>query len=50
VFRSNSWKQGWDGRLNGTLQPPGTYVWTLRFINRDTGQRVEKKGFAILVR
>lgn len=50
VFRTTNWKRGWDGRLNGTPQPPGTYVWTLRYINRDTGLRVEQKGVAVLIR
>jgi gliding motility-associated-like protein len=50
VFQTNSWKRGWDGTLNGRPQPSGTYVWMLRYINRDTKQRVEKKGFTILIR
>lgn len=50
VFRTNNWKQGWDGRLNGQLQPPGTYVWLLRYVNRDTKKLVEVRGYSILVR
>jgi gliding motility-associated-like protein len=50
VFRTSNWKQGWDGRLNGQLQASDTYVWLLRYINRDTGLKLEKKGFAILIR
>lgn len=49
VFHTNNWKQGWDGRFNGQLQPAGTYVWLLRYIDRDTGKRIEKKGFSIMV-
>lgn len=50
VFQTTSWKRGWDGTLNGRPQPTGTYVWTLRYVNRDTKQRVEKKGYTILIR
>lgn len=50
VFQTNSWKRGWDGTLNGRPQPSGTYVWVLRYVNRDTGQRVERKGFTVLIR
>ena len=50
VFRTKDWKQGWDGRLNGQPQPPGTYVWILRYIDRDSRKRIEQKGFTILIR
>jgi len=50
VYRTNNWKRGWDGRLNGAEQPTGTYVWILRYIDRDTRKRIEQKGVAILVR
>jgi gliding motility-associated-like protein len=50
VFRTNNWKQGWDGRLNGQMQPAGTYVWVLRYVNRDTKKLVETKGYSILIR
>jgi gliding motility-associated-like protein len=50
IFRTNNWKNGWDGRFKGQPQPSGAYVWLLRYINRDTDQRFEKKGSAILIR
>ncbi|MGB8193572.1 MAG: gliding motility-associated C-terminal domain-containing protein [Chitinophagaceae bacterium] len=50
VFRTTTWKRGWDGTLNGRPQPSGTYVWTLRYVNRDTGKRVEQKGYTVLIR
>lgn len=50
VFRTSNWKQGWDGLMNGRPQPAGTYVWILRYIDRDTGKRIEQKGFTILIR
>ena len=50
MFHTNSWKKGWDGRLNGQPQPAGTYVWMLRFVERDTQKKIFLKGTTILVR
>jgi gliding motility-associated-like protein len=50
IFQTNDWKRGWDGRYNGQLQPTGIYVWILRYIHRDTKQKVSKKGSSILIR
>jgi gliding motility-associated-like protein len=50
VFRTNDWKKGWDGRFNGQPQPTGTYVWMLRYTDRDTQKQIFRKGTAILIR
>jgi gliding motility-associated-like protein len=50
MYQTNNWKKGWDGRLNGQLQPTGTYVWMLRFVDRDTQKKIFLKGTTILVR
>jgi gliding motility-associated-like protein len=50
IFRTSNWKQGWNGTLNGSVQASGTYVWTLKYINRDTKQTVYLKGTAVLIR
>ncbi|HSC40329.1 MAG TPA: gliding motility-associated C-terminal domain-containing protein, partial [Chitinophagaceae bacterium] len=50
VFRTNDWTIRWDGRINGTPQPTGTYVWTLGYTERDTGKKVFQKGTTILIR
>ena len=50
VFFSNSWLNKWDGRFKGILQDPGTYVWTLDYINSESGTRVVEKGTSILIR
>ncbi len=50
VFYSNSWLNKWDGKLKGIPQDPGTYVWTLDYINSETGTRVVEKGTSVLIR
>ena len=50
VFYSNSWLNKWDGKLKGIPQDPGTYVWTLDYINNESGKRVVEKGTSILIR
>ena len=50
VFYSNSWLNKWDGKLKGIPQDPGTYVWTLDYINSETGTRVVEKGSSVLIR
>lgn len=50
VFRTKNWRQGWDGKLDGNPQPTGTYVWLLRYIQRDTKKRMEQKGTVTLIR
>ena len=50
VFYSNSWLNKWDGKLKGIPQDPGTFVWTLDYINSESGKRVVEKGTSILIR
>ena len=50
VFKTTDWKQGWDGRINGSLQPTGVYIWLLRYTNRDTKKEVRQKGTITLIR
>jgi gliding motility-associated-like protein len=50
VFRTKDWKKGWDGKINGELQPTAAYVWLLRYTDRDTKKKVEQKGTVMLVR
>ncbi len=50
LFESNDWKKRWDGKFKGSLQGTGTYVWMLTYTNRDTGQKVLKKGTVTMIR
>jgi gliding motility-associated-like protein len=50
LYRTKDWKQGWDGRIKGELQPSAAYVWLLRYRDRDTKKQVTQKGTVMLVR
>lgn len=50
AFETKNWKQRWDGRINGQLQPSGQYVWILTFTHLDTKERITQKGTTMLIR
>jgi gliding motility-associated-like protein len=50
VYKTNNWKKGWDGKVNGVAQATGTYVWLLRYIDRDTRKAMQQKGTVTLIR
>lgn len=50
VFETRDWTKKWDGTLNGSQMPPGTYVWTFSYTDRDTKKKVFEKGTAVLIR
>jgi gliding motility-associated-like protein len=50
VFATQDWTKKWDGRVDGQMQPPGTYVWMLSYTHKDTGQKVFQKGTVVLIR
>ncbi len=57
LFEGNDWIEGgnfndeigWDGNYNGTPQPSGNYVWSVkgRFVN---GQEINETGSVVLIR
>lgn len=49
VFQTTSFDKGWDGRVNGTIQNNGTYVWMVSGTDY-TGRKVVRKGTAVLIR
>ena len=49
VFQTIQPGAGWDGRVAGKLQDPGTYVWMVQGTDY-TGKIVRKKGTAVLLR
>ncbi|HJU45357.1 MAG TPA: gliding motility-associated C-terminal domain-containing protein [Chitinophagaceae bacterium] len=49
VYNSTNTRNGWDGRVGGKDQSPGTYVWMVQ--GRDyTGRTVFRKGTMVLIR
>ncbi len=50
VFETTDWTKKWDGRINGILQPSGTYVWQLNYVDTDTRQSFSEKGTTVLIR
>ena len=50
IYHTANIQSGWDGRFNGELQPPGTYIFQVRYhFNNRPGNYTEKGSF-ILVR
>ncbi|RFM27603.1 T9SS type B sorting domain-containing protein [Deminuibacter soli] len=50
VFITNDWMIRWDGTVKGLPQPPGTYVWTLSYTQKDNGEHFFQKGTTVLIR
>jgi gliding motility-associated-like protein len=50
VFESKNWRDRWDGKINGTVQTTGIFVWMLSYTNRDTKQQVFRKGTVAVIR
>ena len=50
VFASTNPADGWDGRMGGSPQPPGVYVWEMAFRDNLTGKLLRKNGTVILIR
>jgi hypothetical protein len=49
VYSTSQMGEGWDGRVSGVVQSPGTFVWVAE-AETYTGKIIDKKGFMILVR
>jgi len=50
VFETKDWTKKWDGTVNGKQQATGTYVWVLQYIDRDTQQKIFRKGSTLVIR
>jgi gliding motility-associated-like protein len=50
VFETTDWTKKWDGTVGGRPEPPGTFVWILKYTDRDTGKNIFQKGTTILIR
>jgi gliding motility-associated-like protein len=49
LFQTSNVGDGWDGTVNGTLQPLDTYVWVAEASN-EKGQRIYREGSTTLLR
>ena len=49
LYETNNLSQGWDGTLNGSPAPAGTYVYQINYTN-NLGQTEEVTGTVVLVR
>ena len=50
VFKTNDFRQKWDGTIRGQIQSPDTYVWYLNYTHKETGKRFNLKGTTVLIR
>lgn len=50
VFESHNWLNKWDGTINGSPAPVGTYAWVLEYTDTEFGNRVFQKGVSTLLR
>lgn len=50
VFESRDYTKKWDGTIDGHPQPPGAFVWTLQYTDRDSGKKFFLKGTSVLIR
>jgi gliding motility-associated-like protein len=48
IFVSDNIKKGWDGRLNGKMQPQGVYIWMIEY-SSTTEMEKRMKGTVTLV-
>jgi gliding motility-associated-like protein len=49
MFETKNYDEGWDGRVNGTPQPMGIYIWVAVGVAND-GSPVQKTGQTLLLR
>ena len=48
IYKSNKENEGWDGKIKGSQQASGTYVWMAEAIDYN-GQIIFRKGMIILI-
>lgn len=49
IFNTKQFYSGWDGTINGTPQPAGTYVWMIEGVTFDN-KLITQKGTVTLIR
>ncbi len=49
IFVTQNMSRGWDGRINGIMQPHGTYIWIAEGVDYE-GKVISKRGTVTLIR
>jgi gliding motility-associated-like protein len=49
IYATSTLNAGWDGKVNGVEQPPGTYVWVAEAVTKND-KVIAKKGTVVLIR
>jgi gliding motility-associated-like protein len=49
IFTTRDTEEGWDGRQNGELLPPGAYVYLIKYRTPE-GKNMEKRGTVTIIR
>lgn len=49
LYSGNKWLKGWSGIYNGRQQPPGSYVWVIKGVDKN-GKSIRMTGSVILIR
>ena len=49
IFESHDGTKKWDGKLNGQVQPTGTYIWMLSYTDL-SGRKINQTGSTVLIR
>ena len=50
IFESRNTDQGWNGYFQNQIQPSGTYVWMIQYLDLYSGRNVTKQGTVVLIR
>ena len=50
IFYTENGGKGWDGTLNGQMQPEGSYVWMIQYTDAVTNKFETASGTVILIR
>ncbi len=50
IFESRNTDQGWNGYFQNEIQPSGTYVWMIQYMDLYSGKNMTKQGTVVLIR
>ncbi|MGE5107178.1 MAG: gliding motility-associated C-terminal domain-containing protein, partial [Sphingobacteriales bacterium] len=50
IYETQKITEGWDGQLNGRIQPQGTFIWVLHYKKYNSKEMHLLKGMVVLIR